>query len=241
MDAFVPEAVFPQLVRCDVAAAGQSGQGADVPGVQGRNVLLGYGLRLLSYPVPRPSPAGAERRGRECRACPSGQTVKHSRRTAARACLFQAKPQNRRAACPSVMRPANGVAGGGDTQGRADARSEAPAPAPHSPRRVAAFGGKRLGRGSLRLRLYCLGALRGLPRGTDRRDSVGTNAGGWIRFPDMQSVKKRFAKAAFSGGAQKKKANGHDARGASCSRAGDEQRRRRWLSVYYRAGLGSFL
>ena len=59
---------------------------------------------------------------------------------------------------------------GGDTQGRADARSEAPAPAPHLPRHVAAFGGKRLGRGSLRLRLYRLGSLRGLPRGTDRRD-----------------------------------------------------------------------
>jgi hypothetical protein len=57
----------------------------------------------------------------------------------------------------------------------------------------------------------------------------------------MQSVKKRFTKAAFSGGAQKKKAREHDARGASCSRAGDEQRRKRWLSVYYRAGLGSFL
>ena len=59
---------------------------------------------------------------------------------------------------------------GGDTQGRADARSEAPAPAPHLPRRVAAFGGKRLGRDSLRLRLYRLGSLRGLPRGTDRQD-----------------------------------------------------------------------
>ena len=62
-------------------------------------------------------------------------------------------------------------AGGGDTQGRADARSEAPAPAPHLPRHVAAFGGKRLGCSSLRLRVYRLGSVRGLPRGTDRRDS----------------------------------------------------------------------
>ena len=60
---------------------------------------------------------------------------------------------------------------GGDTQGRADARSEAPAPAPHLPRHVAAFGGKRLGCSSLRLRVYRLGSVRGLPRGTDRRDS----------------------------------------------------------------------
>ena len=48
IDALIPEPVFPQLVRRDIAAAGQSGQGADVPGVQGRNVLFGYGLRLLS-------------------------------------------------------------------------------------------------------------------------------------------------------------------------------------------------
>ena len=40
---------------------------------------------------PSSSPAGAERRGRyEGRACPPGQTVKPSRRTAARACLFAA-------------------------------------------------------------------------------------------------------------------------------------------------------
>ena len=81
------------------------------------------------------------------------------------------RPQNKRAVCPSITRPADGVAGGGDTQGRADARSEAPAPAPHLPRHVAAFGGKRLGCSSLRLRVYRLGSVRGLPRGTDRRDS----------------------------------------------------------------------
>lgn len=64
VDAFVPEAVFPQLVRCDVAAAGQGGQGVDVPGVQGRYVLLGYGLRLLSSPVPRSRSAFAPTRCR---------------------------------------------------------------------------------------------------------------------------------------------------------------------------------
>ena len=80
------------------------------------------------------------------------------------------RPQNERAACPSITRPADGVAGG-DTQDRADARSEAPAPVSHSPRCVAASGGKHLGRGSLRLRVYRMGAVCGLPHGTDRRDS----------------------------------------------------------------------
>ena len=167
MDAFVPEAVFPQLVRRDVAAAGQGGQGADVSRVQGRNVLPGYGLRLLSSPVPpRRGPSGGggsvglARQGKPL-STPAGRLQK-------RACSRQSRRTGARPV--QVSRSRRTELPGGDTQGRADARSEAPAPALRSPQRVAAFGDKRLGRGSLRLRLYCLGALRGLPRGTDRRD-----------------------------------------------------------------------
>lgn len=169
MDAFVPEAVFPQLVRCDVAAAGQGGQGADVSWVQGRYVLLGYGLRLLSSLVPRPSPAGPSGGGGSVGlACQGKPLSTPAGRLQERACSRQSRRTGARPV--QVSRSRRTELPGGDTQGRADARSEAPAPAPRSPRRVAAFGGKRLGRGSLRLRLYRLGSLRGLPRGTDRRD-----------------------------------------------------------------------
>ena len=124
-------------------------------------------FRLPSPVLPRRGPSGGggrvglARQGKPL-STPAGRLHK-------RACSRQSR---RTGAQPvQVSRSRRTELPGGDTQGRADARSEAPAPAPHLPRHVAAFGGKRLGCSSLRLRVYRLGSVRGLPRGTDRRDS----------------------------------------------------------------------